>query len=88
MGGARERQLEDFLNSRSMIIAQRLGTDAGALRFYFKQRLTCIIRKDVARTIIDRTERLLKRFYPAHTDQEFYDQFTSAIDSEIINTRS
>jgi hypothetical protein len=88
LGGAREAQLEDFLQTRSTIIALRLGTDAGSLKFYFRQQLSCIIRKDVARTIIDRTERLLKRYYPMHTDQDFYDRFSNSMHIETSYTRS
>ena len=73
VGGGRHAKLDEFILSRSEIIAQRTGVEVGILAHRHRVQLACIIRKDVVRTIANRIERLMIRHYPRSRDQDIYD---------------
>jgi hypothetical protein len=81
VGGGRHGALNDFIQSRSEIIAQRTGLEAGHIAHRHRVQLTCIIRKDVVRTILNRIERLMVRHYPQSRDQDIYDELNLTLNT-------
>ncbi len=79
VSGACHEDMEQVITERCTEIADRTGLGVGLVRFRWKQRLSCIIRRNVAHTILNRIDRLHTRSHPRTKDQDQYNELTQRV---------
>jgi hypothetical protein len=70
--GALHPVLQDHIDSRCRIIADRTGVKLSVVRFYWRQKFSCILKQQVGQTILSRVDRLAARQFP---NSKFLDQY-------------